>query len=84
LKLLMILSIIVAGMVVGIREKGGYLAGGVEEGRPVMKMIKHREEEKKKKSGVWGLVGEYVTAGFAALWVYGGWEAVSSEFPSAL
>jgi solute carrier family 7 (L-type amino acid transporter), member 6 len=78
LKLLIISSIIVAGIVVGIREKGGYLVGEVGEGRRAMRMIEHGWEE--RKNGVWGVFGEYVTAGFAALWVYGGWEAVSTEY----
>jgi L-type amino acid transporter 6 len=78
LKLLIIFSIIGAGLVVGIREKGGHLVGGVEDGRRAMKTIKYREE--KSKSGLWGVLGEYATSGFAALWVYGGWDAVSAEY----
>jgi solute carrier family 7 (L-type amino acid transporter), member 6 len=76
LKLLLISSIIGAGVVVGIRENGGYLVGGVEEGRQA-RTIKYREDE---KSGVWEVIGEYVIAVFAALWVYGGWDAVSAEY----
>ncbi|KAN0072291.1 large neutral amino acids transporter small subunit 1 [Elaphomyces granulatus] len=71
LKLLIILSIVVAGMVVGIRDEGGYLFRVVEEGRRAMRTINQKEEE-----SVWKVFGEYVTAGFATLWVYGGWEAV--------
>lgn len=78
LKLLIISSIIGAGLVVGIREKGGYLVGEVEDGRRAMRTIKYREEE--SKSGLWGVLGEYATSGFAALWVYGGWDAVSAEY----
>jgi solute carrier family 7 (L-type amino acid transporter), member 6 len=78
LKLLIISSIIGAGLVVGIREKGGYLAGEVGDGRQAMRTIKYREEE--SKSGVWRVFGEYATSAFAALWVYGGWDAVSAEY----
>jgi hypothetical protein len=45
-----------------------------------MRTINQKEEE-----SVWKVFGEYVTAGFATLWVYGGWEAVSAQsFSSAL
>jgi solute carrier family 7 (L-type amino acid transporter), member 6 len=80
LKLMTISSIAVAGMVVGIRKNGGYLVRGTEEGRRAMKMIK-RGEEGGEERGL-GIFGEYVTAGFAALWVYGGWDAVSAVFHS--
>lgn len=75
LKLLIISSIIGAGIVVGIQKKGGYLVGGEEEGQQAW--IKHREGG---KSGIWEVFGEYVTALFAALWVYGGWDAVSTGY----
>lgn len=71
-------------MVVAIREKGGYLFKGMEDGQQTTRVIKLGE--KGNNNGVWGAFGEYVTAGFAALWVYGGWEAVSAEYfhPSSL
>ena len=75
-KLLIILSIVVAGTVIGIRDKGGYLFGGLEEEPTLIARIVEQSEDG-SKLGIWGIFGEYVTAGLAALWVYGGWEAVS-------
>jgi amino acid transporter len=77
-KLLIISSIVVAGVVIAIRDKGGYLFGGLEEERRLAARIIEQSQED-SKNGIWGMFGEYVTAGFAALWVYGGWEAVSTE-----
>jgi amino acid transporter len=84
LKLLIISSIVLAGMVIAIREKGGNLFKGIEDGQQTTRVIKPMERG--DNSGIWGAFGEYVTAGFAALWVYGGWEAVSAQFfhPSSL
>ena len=76
LKLLIISSIIGAGLVVAVREEGGYLGGKVENRRRVMRSIEHREENKWR---VWGVFGEYATSALAALWVYGGWDAVRIE-----
>jgi solute carrier family 7 (L-type amino acid transporter), member 6 len=78
LKLMTISSIVGAGMVVGIREKGGYLVRGPEKGQRAMGMIKYGEQG--GENGLWMVFGEYVTAALAALWVYGGWEAVSVEY----
>jgi len=78
LKLLIISSIVLAGIVVAVREKGGYLFKGVDEEGDTTRVI--QLSERGTKDGVWGVFGEYVTAGFAALWVYGGWESVSSKF----
>jgi L-type amino acid transporter 6 len=74
LKLLIISSIIGAGIVVGIREKGGYLVKEIKEGQQV-RMIKDTDDT---KSSVWEMLGEYVIAVFAVLWVYGGWDTVGA------
>lgn len=74
LKIGMIFSIAGAGVVVGVREKGGYFWGEEPSG---VRLVTRAEEV--GMEGVWREFGEYVTAGFAALWVYGGWEAVSPE-----
>jgi amino acid transporter len=75
LKLLIISSIIGAGIVVGIREKGGYLVKEIKEGQQV-RMIKDTDD---RKSRVWEVLGEYVISVFAVLWVYGGWDTVGAE-----
>lgn len=74
LKLLLIASIVLAGLVVAIRESGGHLFKTEEERTTGSTTLREVEVN----SGVWQVFGEYVTAGFAALWVYGGWEAVST------
>ncbi|KAH0555983.1 hypothetical protein GP486_006071, partial [Trichoglossum hirsutum] len=73
LKLGMIFSIAGAGVVVGIQEKGGYFFGEELSGTRLVKRAEVRAES------IWQEVGEYVTGGLAALWVYGGWEAVSPD-----
>ena len=40
LRLLIISSIVLAGMVVAIREKGGYLFKGMEDGQQTTRVIK--------------------------------------------
>jgi solute carrier family 7 (L-type amino acid transporter), member 6 len=76
LKIGMIFSIAGAGVVVAVREKGGYFFGAEPLG---VRSVKRAEVG---AEGVWEEVGEYVTAGLAALWVYGGWESVSPHPPS--
>jgi amino acid transporter len=78
LKLLIISSIVLAGLVVAVREKGGYLLKGSEDGQQTTSGVQLREEG--TNDSIWGTLGDYVTAGFAALWVYGGWEAVSAKY----
>lgn len=79
LKLLIISSIVLAGIVVTIREKGGYLfKGGEEEEEQVTRVLKLRENM--DDIGARGAFADYVIAEFAALWVYGGWEAVSVTY----
>ncbi|KAI9769479.1 MAG: Y+L amino acid transporter [Geoglossum simile] len=70
LKIGMIFSIVSAGVVVGVREKGGYFFGAEPSG---VRLVRRAEVG---TESVWKGAGEYVTAGFAALWVYGGWEAL--------
>jgi solute carrier family 7 (L-type amino acid transporter), member 6 len=75
LKLLIISSIIGAGLVVGVREKGGYLVKEMKEGQRV-RMV---EDTGDAKSTFWDVLGEYVISVFAVLWVYGGWDTVGVE-----
>jgi len=76
LKIAMIFSIAGAGVVLALRERGGYFFGAKPlEARPVKRTEAGTER-------IWNEVGEYVTAGLAALWVYGGWESVSPHSPS--
>ena len=77
-KLFIIATIVVSGTVMAIRYKGGYLFGGLkQEPDLAARFIEQSGEE--SNNGTWRMLGEYVTAGFAALWVYGGWEAVSTK-----
>jgi amino acid transporter len=76
LKLGLIVSIVMAGVVVAVRNRGGYFFKDQPERSGVV-LAKYAEEV--KVAGVWSKFGDYATAGFAALWVYGGWEAVSSN-----
>ena len=77
-KLLIISSIVVAGTVMAIRYKGGYLFGGLKQEQGLAARLVEQSEAE-SKNGIWRMLGEYVTAGFAALWVYGGWEAVRAK-----
>lgn len=78
LKLFIVSSIVLAGIIVAVREKGGYLFEGVEDARQATRVLKLREMVDDK--GARDAFGEYVIAGFAALWVYGGWETVSAGY----
>jgi L-type amino acid transporter 6 len=77
LKISAIVSIIGTGMVIGL------LGGGEGVGRSHLGWFGTEASSVVQSydggGSVWAMFGEYVTALFAALWVYGGWEAVSSR-----
>jgi amino acid transporter len=71
LKISTILSIIGAGVVLGLRGKGE----GVGKGNSGWFIPERTSDD--EGGSAWATLGDYVTALFAALWVYGGWETVS-------
>ena len=75
LKICIILSVIGAGLAIGIRDKGGYLNGKEDSVVQARGRIQGRDES---GISIWRISGEYATAAFAALWVMGGWDSVST------
>lgn len=69
LKILAVLSIAVIGIAVAIRGTGD---GVVREHRGWF-----AEDSDAERQDFWTQIGEYVTAGYGALFCYGGWETVS-------
>lgn len=78
LKLLMTVLIVLASMVVRFRDKDGCLVAKTEAGQRIGERTAYREK-KGAGNAVWNLLGEYVSASLAALWVYRGWESVSGN-----
>jgi amino acid transporter len=86
LKLFAVFSIAVAGIVVGIRTGSHWSWFNAEWIEPAQQREGSSAEKSMRHGGgvgttdIWALLGEYVTALLAALWVYGGWDSVSSYF----
>lgn len=73
LKISTILSIIGAGIYLGLTGEGG----GVGRSHPGW--FNPEEPHNDEGDSMWTMLGNHVTALFSALWVYGGWETVSSR-----
>jgi Amino acid permease len=82
LKLFAIFSIAGIGVVIGLKgDWEGVGENGLRwfgTGHSVTQQEVRSFQPRDGEPGLWVQFGEYVTALFAALWVYGGWEAVSS------